>query len=75
MGIAVGQISGEEMMSLTGVAIAMTNLADEASADAAWERRQIWALMQRYRANKTRIAQVLGISRGTLYKKIRHYGL
>ncbi|MGL4195848.1 MAG: helix-turn-helix domain-containing protein, partial [Edwardsiella piscicida] len=42
---------------------------------AAWERRQIWTLMQRYRANKTRIAQALGISRSTLYKKIRHYGL
>ncbi|WCF13993.1 hypothetical protein N4G58_00015 [Edwardsiella piscicida] len=25
--------------------------------------------MQRYRANKTRIAQALGISRSTLYKK------
>ncbi|ELV7527927.1 sigma 54-interacting transcriptional regulator [Edwardsiella ictaluri] len=47
----------------------------QADSYAAWERRQIWALMQRYRANKTRIAQVLGISRGTLYKKIRHYGL
>ncbi|AOV97597.1 Fis family transcriptional regulator [Edwardsiella hoshinae] len=46
-----------------------------ASSYEAWERRQIYALMQRYRANKTRIAQVLGISRSTLYKKIRHYGL
>lgn len=41
----------------------------------AWERSRIWELMLQYRANKTRIAEALGISRGTLYKKIRHYGL
>lgn len=40
-----------------------------------WERSQIWELMQKYRANKSRIAEEMGMSRGTLYKKIRLYGL
>lgn len=40
-----------------------------------WERERIWDLMQKYRANKSRIAAELGISRGTLYKKIREYKL
>ena len=31
--------------------------------------------MQKYRANKSRIAEEMGMSRGTLYKKIRRYGL
>jgi transcriptional regulator with PAS, ATPase and Fis domain len=40
-----------------------------------WERERIWQLMQKYKANKTKIASELGIARGTLYKKIRDYGL
>lgn len=42
---------------------------------AEWERNRIWELMQKHRANKSRIAEELGMSRGTLYKKIRRYGL
>lgn len=40
-----------------------------------WERKRIWDLMQQFRANKSRIAEELGMSRGTLYKKLRRYGL
>ncbi len=40
-----------------------------------WERKKIWELMQKHRANKSKIAAELGIARGTLYKKIRIYGL
>lgn len=38
-----------------------------------WERRKSWELMQKYRGNKSRIAEELGISRCTLYKKLRRY--
>lgn len=37
------------------------------------ERRKTWELMQKYRGNKSRIAEELGISRCTLYKKLRRY--
>lgn len=40
-----------------------------------WERKRIWELMQQFRANKSRIAEEMNMSRGTLYKKMRRYGL
>lgn len=40
-----------------------------------WERRRIWELMQQHRANKSRIAEEMGMSRGTLYKRMQRYGL
>ncbi len=55
--------------------IEATPPAPEATSYEDWERNKIWELMQKYRANKSRIAEEMGMSRGTLYKKIRRYGL
>lgn len=39
------------------------------------DQQQIISLMIQYRGNKTKVAKVLGISRGTLYRKLSEYGL
>lgn len=39
------------------------------------ERKQLLDLFLKHRGNKTRMAQELGISRTTLYSRIRKYGL
>ena len=40
-----------------------------------WERDRLWELMQKYRGNKSRVAEDMGMCRATLYKKLRRYGL
>lgn len=39
------------------------------------ERKQLLDLFLKHRGNKTRMAKELGISRTTLYKRIRKHGL
>ncbi len=39
-----------------------------------YDKQRIAALMEKYNGNKSKIAKELGISRGTLYKKLREFG-
>lgn len=39
-----------------------------------YDSRRIAALMEKHNGNKSKIAKELGISRGTLYKKLREFG-
>lgn len=40
-----------------------------------YDKQRIAALMEKYNGNKSKIAKELGLSRGTLYKKLREFGL
>ena len=70
----------EELLNQTP-AVAHAPSAEEAPEDASarhyeqWERDMIWGLMRKHRDNKLKIAAELGISRGTLYRKLAKYGL
>jgi len=52
--------------------------AEENSSASSWkeiDRSRIISLMEQSNGNKTKVAKLLGMSRGTLYKKLLEYGL
>lgn len=55
----------------------MPHRAEAATDSIKWQkydRQKIAALMEMYNGNKSKIAKEMGISRGTLYKKLREFG-
>lgn len=57
-----------------------TSFAQQISAESErvnwkkYDKQRIAALMEKYNGNKSKIAKELGLSRGTLYKKLREFG-
>jgi transcriptional regulator with PAS, ATPase and Fis domain len=69
LGLA-GTVSAEDLQPLLETAEAADDEAEEASELSEIERRQILHVLEQTGGNKTRAAQVLGIQRRTLYKKL-----